>query len=298
MSLPDRKYLTHRPQELRNLSAKAQAALDELPPERFMYQSKHDGCAIQILVGINVVRIFSREGKECLSMPHIAEHFRKVSPPNMVYFGEAWHSDMEFKDISGMFRRQRPQPELQAWVFDAVTLQEYRKGVAVRPYAMRQKALQGVLSHGEGVYPVISATSAAHVNERVASIRESTDWKFRLDGLIQRDIEGFWQAGKDNAGAVLKLKDVLSVDLEVAGIIEGEGKFKGMLGAIEVYWKGDRATVSGGRFTDRERRLYFATPGLLIGKIVEVHALGTTPDGKLREPRYQRIRDDKDEVSE
>ncbi len=78
MSLPDRKYLTHRPQEQRNLSAKAQAALAELPPERFLYQTKHDGCSIQILVGINVVRIFSREGKECVSMPHIAEHFRKV----------------------------------------------------------------------------------------------------------------------------------------------------------------------------------------------------------------------------
>lgn len=298
MSLPDRKYLTHRPQEVRNLSAKAQAALAELPSERFLYQSKHDGCSIQILVGINVVRIFSREGKECVSMPHIAEHFRKVSPPNMVYFGESWHPDMEFKDISGMFRRQSAQPDLQAWLFDAVTLQEYRKGVAARPYAMRQKALAGVLSHGAGVYPVISAYSPLHVQERVASIRSSTDWKFRLDGLIQRDIEGFWQAGKDNVGAVLKLKDVLSVDLEVAGVVEGEGKFKGMVGALEVYWKGKREVVSGGKLTNEERQEFFRDPLSIVGKIVEVHALGLTPDGKLREPRYQRLRDDKTEVSE
>lgn len=298
MSLPDRKYLTHRPQELRNLSDKAKVALALLPPERFLYQSKHDGCAIQILVGINVVRIFSREGKECVSLPHIAEHFRKVSPPNMVYFGEAWHPDMEFKDISGMFRRQSPQPELQAWVFDAVTLQEYRLGTAARPYAQRQRALQGVLSREAGVLPVISAFEPMHVEERVAALRSSTGWKFRLDGLIQRDIEGFWIAGKDNVGAVLKLKNVMSMDLEVAGIVEGEGKFQGMLGAIEVYWKGERVTVSGGKFTNEERVHYFLNPTELIGKIVEVHALGTTPDGKLREPRYQRIRDDKDEVSE
>lgn len=313
MALPDRKYLTHKPQEYRNLSKAGQLRVDSLPESQKLYQTKHDGCSIIIMVGINVVRIFSREGKECVSMPHIAEHFRVNSIPNMVYFGEVWNATMEFKDISGMFRRQSPQPELEAWLFDAVTLQEFRAGSSARPYCQRWKALQHVLDRTAGVMPVLSGYDKLELQGKAQALRDQ-GLLFRLDGLIQRDIEGGWKAGVDNDGLVLKLKDVISVDLKCVGVVEGEGKFKGMVGALEVLWRGERVQVSGGKLTTQERKdfWYLAQIGSLfecdlltdkridtiLGKIVEVHALSITPDGKLREPRYQRIRDDKTEASE
>lgn len=303
MTLPDRRYLTHKPQELRNLSASVASGIDLTDP-KWVFQTKHDGCHIIILVGVNVVRIFSREGKECTSMPHIAEHFRVNSLPNMAYFGEVWHSNMEFKDISGAFRRKAPQYELEAWLFDAVTLQEFRAGEANRPYAMRIKALAHVLNAEAGVYPVLTKSSVELLQQHVDAYRK-LDLKFALDGFMAKDSNGFWKAGVDREGAQLKLKDVMSVDLECVGLIEGEGKFKGMVGALEVLWKGERVTVSGGKLTNDERVGYWAAEnpkevgwGRLIGRIVEVHALGTTPDGKLREPRFQRVRDDKTEPSE
>lgn len=297
MSLPDRKYLTHKPQEQRNLSLKANSNID-LGDGKWVFQSKHDGCQIVILVGVNVVRIFSREGKEAKSLPHIAEHFRVTSAPNMVYFGEVWHSDQEFKDISGKFRRQAPQYDLEAWLFDSVTLQEFRAGISERPYCRRLQALGHVLNATAGVYPVVQGFTAEEVVDKVQGIRDNLCIKFGLDGLMAKHVDGPWRAGIDNDGYQLKLKDVLSVDLEVVDLIEGEGKFAGMTGALQVKWKNTIATVSGGKLTNEERIFWWAHRAQVKGKFVEVHALGTTPDGKLREPRFQRFREDKTEASE
>lgn len=297
MALPERKYLVHKPQEVRNLSAKAQEQLD-LGDGNWTFQHKFDGCHVIVMVGINVVRIFSREGKECFSMPHIAEHIRKTSAPNMVYFGEAYHPNMEFKDISGMFRRQKPQDELFFFPFDAVTLQEFRTGSSSRAYIDRIKALRVIGNAAEQVVPANLYRDQASALEAAAHLRSTTGWKWGLDGLMAKQVEGTWEAGVDRQGRQLKLKDHLSLDLEVCGLVNGEGKFDGMIGALRVYWRGQPVQISGGKLTNDERQLYWQNPDLLVGKIVEVHALGLTPDGKLREPRFQRIRDDKTEPSE
>lgn len=299
MSLPDRKYLVHKPQEVRNLSAKLQGEIDLTDP-KWVFQTKHDGCHVIVMVGINVVRIFSREGKECFSMPHIAEHFRINSLPNMVYFGEAWHPDKDFPEISGLFRRgaRKPSYDLSVWLFDAVTLQEFRAGNADRPYAMRIKALAHVLDGTAGVYPVITKASVELCQQWAEEYRDKCGIKFALDGYMAKDSNGFWKAGVDRDGVQLKLKDVLSVDLLCTDVFEGEGKFAGMVGGLKVMYKGVEQKCGGGKLTDAERSAGRSNGVPLIGSIVEVHALGETPDGRLREPRFQRVRDDKTEPSE
>jgi DNA ligase-1 len=298
MAMPDRKILVQKPKELRNLSAKAVAALDKLPEEAWVYQPKFDGCSVIVLVGVNVVRIFSREGKECLSMPHIAEHIRRHSHPNMVYFGEAYHPDKEFPEISGMFRRQSPQAELQFFAFDAVTLQEFRAGKADRPYDHRVKALRGISDKDAGVIPVGLYKSVEACQDWIDAAREY-GYKLSLDGMMKKQAAGVWEAGDDREGRSLKLKDHISVDLKVLDVEEGQGKFTGMVGRMIVEWRGKPVPISGGKMTNADRIFYFCEGfGRIKDSIVEVHALGLTPDGQLREPRFQRIRDDKTEPSE
>ena len=109
-----------------------------------------------------------------------------------------------------------------------------------------------------------------------------------------------WDAGVDNSGRTIKLKDKISVDLLCVGVTEGKGKFAGMVGSLTVLWGGKREEVNGGKLTTKERQEYFSPEGsaAIVGKIVEVHALGITPDGKLREPVFQHVRHDKTEPSE
>jgi DNA ligase-1 len=300
MALPDRKIYVQKPKETRLLSTKALAALDKLPESDWIYQTKHDGCSMMILVGVNIVRIFSREGKECHSMPHVAEAIRLSSPPNMVYFAEAWHSNTEFRAISGEFRRGAAKAEgfLEAWLYDSVTLQEFRKGISERPYTERYNDCRLVGMGSEVVKLIPCAESVATLAEMVEHIRKDYGLLYELDGYMKKQRGANWIAGDDMEGRTLKLKDKISVDLKVTGMVEGKGKFAGMLGAPLVEWRGEVVPVGGGKLTTKQRKEYWANPALFVGKIVEVHALTITPDGQLREPVYQRIRDDKTEPSE
>jgi DNA ligase-1 len=296
MSLPDRKIFVQKPKETRLLSTKANKALELLPESDWIYQTKHDGCSMMILVGVNIVRIFSREGKECFSMPHVAEAIKNSSPPNMVYFAEAWHSNTEFRAISGEFRRGAAKAEgfLEAWLYDSVTLQEFRLGVSDRPYHERYNDCKLVGLGSEVVKMIPSAEAVTTLAEMVEHIRKTYGLLYELDGYMKKQRNAGWSAGDDMEGRTLKLKDKISVDLKCVGFVEGKGKFAGMVGAPLVEWRGAVVPVGGGKLTNDDRR----NPDRFVGKIVEVHALTITPDGQLREPVYQRVRDDKTEPSE
>jgi DNA ligase-1 len=296
MSLPDRKIYVQKPKETRLLSTKANKALELLPESDWIYQTKHDGCSMMILVGVNIVRIFSREGKECFSMPHVAEAIKNSSPPNMVYFAEAWHSNTPFAEVSGEFRRGAAKAEgfLEAWLYDSVTLQEFRLGVSERPYTERYNDCRLVGTGSEVVKLVPCAEAVSTLAEMVEHIRKTYGLLYQLDGYMKKQRNAGWVAGDDSEGRTLKLKDKISVDLKCVGFVEGKGKFAGMVGAPLVEWRGDVVPIGGGKLTNDDRR----NPERFVGKIVEVHALTITPDGQLREPVYQRVRDDKTEPSE
>lgn len=83
-----------------------------------------------------------------------------------------------------------------------------------------------------------------------------------------------------------KVKSVENYDVPILGIVEGTGKYKGKLGAFVT----ERGKVGTG-FSDEEREKFF-TP-TIIGETIEVKAMGLTPDGKFRHPRYHRMRFDK-----
>lgn len=83
-----------------------------------------------------------------------------------------------------------------------------------------------------------------------------------------------------------KVKPKETEDIIITGIIEGTGKYKGMLGAF-VTPKGKVGTG----FTDEQRATFFSPT--YIGTLIEVESMGGTPNGKFRHPRFIRERFDK-----
>ena len=84
----------------------------------------------------------------------------------------------------------------------------------------------------------------------------------------------------------------------MVALIEGKGKFSGMLGAYECTYKGQKQLVGGGKLKDKDRKAiwadqYRAEGG--INSIIEINALGESTNGLLREPRFSRYRLDKTE---
>jgi DNA ligase-1 len=84
----------------------------------------------------------------------------------------------------------------------------------------------------------------------------------------------------------LKVKKVETYDIAVTGIVEGKGKYVGMLGAIET----EKGNVGTG-LTDDQRVTMFTND--LIGTTIEVECMELTKDGMFRHPRFVRMRFDK-----
>ena len=90
-----------------------------------------------------------------------------------------------------------------------------------------------------------------------------------------------------NTGTVrYKVKGMETHDVVVTGLLPGQGKYTGKLGAFIT----DMGNVGTG-LSDKQR-LYFNTPDT-IGKVIEVSCMELTKDGKFRHPRFIRERFDK-----
>lgn len=84
----------------------------------------------------------------------------------------------------------------------------------------------------------------------------------------------------------LKVKPFKSFDVPITAVIEGTGKYVGMLGAFMT----DMGKVGTG-FTDKDRKEYFSPD--MVGKTIEVKCMELTKDGMFRHPVFMRIREDK-----
>jgi len=124
----------------------------------------------------------------------------------------------------------------------------------------------------------------------------TTDVANLLNMATQRSIEG-WVLKVGHYHGWYKLKPIRTVDCVVTGVLPGEGRHAGRMGAIEVSLK-DGDTLApickvGAGFTDADRDLIWANAGKYMGMVVEVIYSGLAANGALKFPRFKRFRTDK-----
>lgn len=88
-------------------------------------------------------------------------------------------------------------------------------------------------------------------------------------------------------GQPVKRKLERTVDAIIEGAVVGKGKHAGRLGALIT----NRGRVGTG-FTDAERSALWAQLPTLYGMVIEVTAMESLASGKLRHPRFARLRED------
>jgi DNA ligase-1 len=110
------------------------------------------------------------------------------------------------------------------------------------------------------------------------------------EGLYLKDRNHLYIPGK-RVNTAIKLKKRPTIDLKCVDILEGDGKYAGMIGSLVLIDKEGRVVNVGSGLQDWERQLpkkYF------IGKIIEIEyeqILDT-----YIQPTYIRIREDKNET--
>lgn len=304
--LPQRRTLVHKAIEPRKLSAKVRAAVEARPNN--IYEVKYDGCHVILIKANGVAHAFSRQGEPVVAaMRHVLDDLNSIADDNFVLFAEAWHPELEHSVINGTFRRTYVDEDaqlLEAVVFDYVPLADFLAGTCPVRFKTRRDYATAMMyrvdaGYKEGSRPYIYMSVASESLEYCAGVvadqREFCGKTFAIDGYMQKDPDGTWKAGAGSGGESVKLKDHMSIDVKVLRVLEGKGKFEGMVGSIVVQWGDKELTVGGGTMRDHRRKFYWDFPSHIIGRIIEVHGLSESANGMIREPRFIRFRDDKTE---
>ncbi len=100
------------------------------------------------------------------------------------------------------------------------------------------------------------------------------------EGLVVKDSKGLF-----------KIKDMITLDVEVVGKTKGTGQYTGLVGALIVRTEEGVEFKVGSGLT-KQNRLDFSINEFPMGKLIEVEGMELLPSGKLRHPRFVRIRED------
>lgn len=117
------------------------------------------------------------------------------------------------------------------------------------------------------------------------------------EGLIlNKDMK--WKNERNNG--ILKVKSFNHADILCTDIIEGEGKYTGMLGLIKCDYKGYELGVGSG-FTDEQRNYYYNNPSEIIGRTVQIKYKGETKNKQgglsVQFPIFQCVREQGKHIS-
>lgn len=303
-------YIVHKAVELTALSKKLQADIEN---HTYLLSPKYDGCHAVFLFDNGVfVGARSRTNEVVFSMDHIGHELLTLYPflqwGKRAICGEAWIPHTEFSEISGIFRRQYPQPQLCFVPFDA-TYWRYNQvddgwpvlGESMDPDtghqfdehtyderlgklhnttgAQRNKVLPTVykvLEKGDAVW----ATAVAE-GRRLKQLGG-------YDGAVLARADGLYQVGAGKGGEFIKVKPLVSHTCRCLGVENAKGEKTGKnTGALVVQFNGKEQRVSTGLTQAEVDNL-----DQFVGKHIEVEAMGLTVNGLLREPRYKGIRTD------
>lgn len=256
-------------------------------------QEKYDGVYCIACWCDGKVHIFSRTGKEYLSLNHLKEELdifmRETNRSIVIFEAYAWGVDQP--TISGWCRDEKEQhTDVVAIVHDCLTVDEYF-GRVKTSYAHRFGDRLLLYRYDHLVFPdCIDVYDTITIWELATQV-----WSDGGEGVIIRNPYAPYARGERN-NELMKLKRSITYDLEVVDVAEGQGKYKGMLGKLVLRWKNGKTISVGSGLTDKERKAFWEDKGAILGKIVEVTAMKESTEGVLREPRYKGIRHDKTEA--
>ena len=258
----------------------------------YFIEPKLDGLRGLSLIRGDSVTILSRNGLEFSSVDHLKGPILKAlenhpdRESGLLLDGELKSGN--FNESSSHVRGSTPSPEVKYHIFDIFSMEEWKS--PSRHYVHRRMDLEKWVgpSPKDGklvMVPSYRVESEEELYRYYAYFRDRGD-----EGGILKRGDGLYRGRKHRDW--MKLKATESVDLQITGIIEGTGKYRGMMGAAISKFNGKKVQIGSG-WSDAERDEYYRDPNKIIGTIWEIEFHEVTPDGSLRHPRAARKREDK-----
>lgn len=292
------KYCIQKPIEPDNMTARAKLHFDTFR-YRYLLQPKYDGCACAVIVYPAVwakpPKVLSSTGEIVpMSMERAAEELRVNFGPQLtapaVFIGEAWSPNMEFKDISGAFRRQKEVSGLLLAVHDVVEIDENGQFYSHDTYEQRYAYLALLFGRALSTGCVLKAPVFPIQGNDPDGYAKQLQLLGGYDGAMMKDSQGLYEPERVKMAEAVKVKPLVELDLLCTGFEAAVGAKTGRKTvALLIRMKdGVIGKVATGLSEDEQ-----ANPEQFVGKILAVEALGFYGTGLLREPRVKGIRHDK-----
>ncbi len=198
--------------------------------------------------------------------------------PEVAVEGELWIGRGLFEKVSGIVRTREPDDEnwrdVTFWLFD---LPHYPGD-----YKTRKQFLDQVVTRIN--MPFIRAVNVKSFTSDLQLQRDWQAWqKQGAEGVMFYKADALYLPGRGTA--LLKLKGYEDAEATVIEILEGKGKYRGMMGALLVEDANGVRFKIGSGFTDEQRKIPPA-----IGAQITYRYNGLTRNGLPRFARFERLR--------
>jgi DNA ligase-1 len=252
----------------------------------------------RILVKENgVCRCYSRSGHEDTGLIEIVEE-AKYLPNNTVYDGELLAAGT-FKDCiaqrqatNSIANSKGTKTGLTFNIFDMVPLDEFKAGIS-KDKALVRKITLGATLMDESIqilepekWPML--IQAFGIHQELKAIRPvpilglakcmadvepivNEIWARGGEGVMLNTTVGKYEIKRSKE--LLKVKHTEEHVLKVVDILEGTGKFEGMMGALVVDYNGNKLGVGSG-FNDAQRKDIWDNPEKYLGRSIEIDTFG------------------------
>jgi bifunctional non-homologous end joining protein LigD len=290
------------------------ATLVSAPPngENWVHEIKFDGYRLLAVVNNSDTRLFTRAGNDWSArFAVLCQAFSKLKIKAAVVDGEAVHANQDgsfsFHALQDALSRGKLD-RLRFYAFDLLHLD----GVDLRPRPLieRKALLQEILRRA----PELLKYSEHFAGPGDKMLAHACS--LALEGIVSKQADAPYRSGR--AGAWLKSKCVREQEFVIGGYTE-QHKHRGILGALLIgYYDKERLKFAGKVGTgfsaqegaallselkargatnppfatlpaDGRRAAHFVEPEL----VAHIKFGEWTPDGKLRHPSFQGLREDK-----
>lgn len=273
--------------------------------KKFAITTKIDGGRIIALKENGKVSFYTRAGQKYEGLVDLELEMQEKIPDGYCLDGEITLLNNEgipskeaYKQAMKITRADGEKHRVKMLVFDAMTAEEFRTQKCTKSWTERRAFVESlfqwvpleyfellpVLYVGEDTSMVTKLLNEAIVNQQ--------------EGIMINICDAPYEFKRTNS--LLKVKKMQTMDLEIVGFEEGEGRLAGTLGAILVRYKNGNTVKVGSGFSDELRKQIWQHPLRYHGAIVEIQYFEetTNADGgeSLRFPIFKDFRPDKTEA--
>jgi len=300
----------------------------------YVATEKIDGNRRIIMNKESGVEIYTRSGHRERGLREIEEQVQYL-PKGQVYDTECvavgdYADNIELRQASASIlnSHSRNKTGVKALCFDMLSQAEYDAGQSKMAAVFRKYMIafmyhdiigmdmldtiitasqrEAILKHCNDALPQYACTKniqglpilgIAHNKEEGKQLAEPI-WETGGEGVMLVEYRSPYEVNPNPRKTLLKIKATQEFTCKCINVLEGDNKYQGMLGAIEVLYdrKGDPHRYSvkvGSGFPDYLRVEYWTHPERIIGKMVEIESFGESRNAQgvysLNCPIFKRI---------